>query len=46
MTDYKATKITFNKIFKDKELHGCVFNAGGDVTIIQKQMEENLKITI
>lgn len=53
LTDYKATKMTFNKIFKDfKELHGCVFNAGGDVAGNSKKADggkpknNNLDISI
>ena len=33
LTDYKETNKVFRNIFKDfKKIHGCIFNAGGDVS--------------
>jgi len=33
LTNFKETKEVFSQIFKDfKKIHGCVFNAGGDVS--------------
>ena len=33
LTDYKETNKVFKNIFKDfNQIHGCVFNAGGDVS--------------
>ena len=33
LTDFKGTKKVFSQIFADyKNIHGCVFNAGGDVS--------------
>jgi len=48
LTDFSATEKVFKKIFKDfGEIHGCVFNAGGDVAGSSKKlMARSLKIII
>lgn len=53
LTDFKATEKIFKKIFKDfKQIHGVVFNAGGDVAGNSKKADgkkpknNNLDISI